>query len=406
MLNQSVIGPYDTVTLKASDPNALDNWLTVNGYTIPANIQPTIAAYVAGGFDFIALRLAPGEGVQSMQPVRVVTQGADPTLPLRMVAAGVGATVGITLYVISEGRYEAQSPFFNDVIPTSQLVWLHAENRSNYQDLSQQIMQSHGGRTWLTEYAEPSSLAQTQNSNPPYCGVGPSGPTPSFYGGAVGIADYYLGQCTCGVRPTLRCCSSTSAIDPGDGAIDPGDGAIDDADANGAGDSASHDAASVPLEASVPYDAASEASVAGDSGGNPDPCADFDDLEVALVGGSIPSEHVDHANASDPRGRDPVRRRSAPSGFVASDGNLEPVPGPRLRRPDLHAVPQHGRVQRHRRASWVDRGVVRGRPVRLCGRRVRPSPASLRAVLSRLVTRWRDALARGRRGASRSGATC
>jgi hypothetical protein len=152
VISQSVVGPYDTVTLHSTDPNALYAWLNANSYDVPDSMRPIIDAYVAANFDFIALRLAPGQGVQAMQPVRVVTPGAGLTLPLRMVSAGVGAQVGITLYVIGEGRYEAQN-FPNAVIEDSQLVWLHAQSRSNYTELSQQLMSGDSGRTWLSEFS-------------------------------------------------------------------------------------------------------------------------------------------------------------------------------------------------------------------------------------------------------------
>jgi hypothetical protein len=193
VLSQSVIGPYDTVTLRSTDPNALENWLAANGYALPDTIRPTIAAYVAGGFDFIALRLAPGQGVQAMQPVRVVTAGSDATLPLRMVAAGVGADVGITLYVISEGRYQVGSPFFNALIQDSQLEWLHTQNVSNYQPLSVQIMKDNSGRTWLTEFAEPSSL-EPSSFDVSSCAYRRK--SVQSYPGA-SVADLYLGECQC-----------------------------------------------------------------------------------------------------------------------------------------------------------------------------------------------------------------
>ena len=94
VVSQSVVGPYDTVTLHSTDPNALYDWLDANSYAVPDSMRPVIDAYVAGGFDFLALRLAPGQGVQAMQPVRVVSPGAGLTLPLRMVAAGAGAQLG------------------------------------------------------------------------------------------------------------------------------------------------------------------------------------------------------------------------------------------------------------------------------------------------------------------------
>ena len=82
---------------------ALTDWLTTHSFAIDPAVKPIIDAYSAEGFDFIALRLQPGQGVQQMKPVRVVSPGATPTLPLRMVAAGTGANVQITLFVIGEG---------------------------------------------------------------------------------------------------------------------------------------------------------------------------------------------------------------------------------------------------------------------------------------------------------------
>jgi hypothetical protein len=191
VLSQSVVGPYDTATLHATDPNALENWLTANGYDLPAAIQPTVSAYVAGGFDFIALRLQPGVGVKAMQPVRVVTQGADLTLPLRMVAAGIGSQVGITLYVVSEGRYEAAPPFFNGTVDDSKLVWLHATARSNYQEQAQAIMQGNGGRTWLTEYSRPVPQVDMMALTP--CAARSS----NYFGQYQSLAYLYLSSCPC-----------------------------------------------------------------------------------------------------------------------------------------------------------------------------------------------------------------
>src|SRR5215472_7752195 len=109
VLSQQTIGPYATVQLKSTDPNALNAWLATNGFDIPTDVQPVIAAYVNEGFDFLALKLEPGQGVQAMRPVRVTTPGAGLSLPLRMIAAGTGSTVGITLWVVADGRYEPKN---------------------------------------------------------------------------------------------------------------------------------------------------------------------------------------------------------------------------------------------------------------------------------------------------------
>jgi hypothetical protein len=134
VLTQAIVGPYETVQLASTDSSALDTWLTANGYNIPAAVQPILAAYIAEGFDFLAMKLLPNEGVQAMRPVRVTTPGASLSLPLRMASIGTGAITGITIWVVADGRYQPQNfPFFH--IDDSQLVWDWSSNISNYTTL-------------------------------------------------------------------------------------------------------------------------------------------------------------------------------------------------------------------------------------------------------------------------------
>lgn len=216
VVSQGVVGPYDTVTLHSTDPNALYDWLNVNSYVVPDSMRPVIDAYVAGGFDFLALRLAPGQGVQAMQPVRVVFPGASLTLPLRMVAAGAGANLGITLYVIGEGRYEAQN-FPNATFDDSKLVWLHTQNISNYEPLAESIMQQGGGRTWLTEYSAGNGIEGVLDCN--------SATRDIFGGPQQPLGSYYFSQCVCAAttNPTPGLFDAATADDAGDagGAVDP-----------------------------------------------------------------------------------------------------------------------------------------------------------------------------------------
>jgi hypothetical protein len=152
VISQQVVGPYETVQLQSTDPNALTSWLQANGFAIPSDIDSVIAAYVTEGFDFLALKLQPNQGVKAMRPVRVTTQGAGLSLPLRMVAAGTGATVGITLWVIGDGRYEAAN-FGNFVIQPSDLVWNWNTEQSNFTTLRQFAEQAANFTTWQTESA-------------------------------------------------------------------------------------------------------------------------------------------------------------------------------------------------------------------------------------------------------------
>ena len=147
---REVVGPYETVQLKATSPGALAAWLATNGFNVPADVQPVVDQYVNEKFDFLALKLVPGKTVQDMRPVRVTTAGASSVLPLRMVAAGTGPIVGIGLWVLGEGRYETQN-FPSFVIPTSDIAWDWSQNKSNYTEIRAQKTIAGAGKAWEIE---------------------------------------------------------------------------------------------------------------------------------------------------------------------------------------------------------------------------------------------------------------
>lgn len=153
VLEHEVVGPYETVQLSSADPGALTDWLTSHGYNVPADIQPVIDAYVGENFNFLALKLVPGQGVSAMRPVRITTPGAGPTLPLRMVAAGTGAVTPIILWVFGDGRYEP-SNFTSFTISQDELIWDWDTASSNYASLREQKFQAADGAGWHIESAQ------------------------------------------------------------------------------------------------------------------------------------------------------------------------------------------------------------------------------------------------------------
>jgi hypothetical protein len=157
VLKQANVGPYETVQLQATDPTALDNWLAQEGFVIPPEVTPIIAQYVTEGFNFLAMKLLPGQGVKAMRPVRVTMPGASLSLPLRMAAVGTGSIVGITIWVVADGRYEPNNfPFFH--IDDSALVWDWSTSLSNYTTLRVQNEANLKNAGWEIE----SSLTLSQ----------------------------------------------------------------------------------------------------------------------------------------------------------------------------------------------------------------------------------------------------
>jgi len=264
VVSQEVVGPYETVIVRSEKPKAMELWLREHGYAIPASIVPVIEAYTAEHLDFVALRLRPGQGVRAMRPVRIVSPGADPTLPLRMVAAGVGARVGLTLYVISEGRYRPQN-FPEGQIDEKKLVWDPQASRSNYTTLAAAVLAGGEGRTWLTEFAgKPVTIG--------------GAPRP----GNATLFDAYYGACQ--GRSALNEPPPPPPLDAGtDGGADGGDtdggeadaGDVDAGESDGGtpgndGGVATNDGGPAPSAPSQLCEMGTEL------------CCEFDDLEVAV----------------------------------------------------------------------------------------------------------------------------
>jgi hypothetical protein len=150
VIKQQSVGPYATVQLSSTTPGALEAWLATNGFVVPTAVQPIIAEYQTEGFDFLAMKLLPGQGIQAMQPVRVTMPGASLSLPLRMAAIGTGVSVGISIWVVSDGRYEPQNfPFFH--IDDSELVWDWSTSSSNYTTLRASHEAALNGKGWELE---------------------------------------------------------------------------------------------------------------------------------------------------------------------------------------------------------------------------------------------------------------
>jgi MYXO-CTERM domain-containing protein len=258
VVKQEVVGPYEVVTLKSSNANALNDWLTTRGYAIPASVKPVISAYVTEGFDFVALRLLPNQNVNAMQPVRVVTQGADATLPLRMVAAGVGAKVGIVLYVIGEGRYETAN-YPGVTIDATKLTWDANASRSNYTELVDGALSQGEGRGWFTEYAYPMLLERV-------------GSRVGYFRSIPTLQEAYA-SATQGGK-----CKQPPSSDGGLPKIDGG--SLKDASSDDASADASDDGA---LDASSDG-GPSDGGDAGPGDGGTKPTCAYDDIDVATLG--------------------------------------------------------------------------------------------------------------------------
>jgi hypothetical protein len=164
VLREQTVGPYEVRVIRGDDPMAMRNWLRDNGFSVPPALDPIVDHYTAMRADYLAVRLRAGEGVDRMVPMRITMEGYQPSLPLRMIAAGVADKVGLSLLVIATGRMEAMN-FPNGEVRPQDLVWDWNTPGSPARDFLaafDRLNRESGGRLWLTESATrftPASLA-------------------------------------------------------------------------------------------------------------------------------------------------------------------------------------------------------------------------------------------------------
>ncbi len=162
-----VVGPYEATQLSASDGTALRNWLTDHAYVLPPAIGPVIDKYIAEGFGFLVIKLVPNKtSADRMVPIRIGFDGSSPTLPLRMIAAGTGAKVGIKLFVLGDGRWEAKN-FANEEVKTADLVWDWQAMASNLGPLEIGLIEKHKGNVFVTETSDDVTKSTLVSGLPP-----------------------------------------------------------------------------------------------------------------------------------------------------------------------------------------------------------------------------------------------
>jgi hypothetical protein len=157
VFHQASLGPYETVTLRATSSDALRGWLSSHGFSIQEDVDPIIDAYIEEKMDFIALRL---NGAQPMQPVRVVTPSGAAVLPLRMVKAGTGDSVAMVLYVIGEQRL-GLADLTEVHLDMPRLSFDFANSQTNYEALRIAALQENLGASYLTTFASKNPFGKT-----------------------------------------------------------------------------------------------------------------------------------------------------------------------------------------------------------------------------------------------------
>lgn len=163
VLQREQVGPFAVATIRSDDPQAAVDWLRDENYRIVPAMEPFIALYTDEGMAFTAMKLLPGEDVDSIQPVKMsftLNSELAATVPLRLTSVAAVLEMGIKVWVLGDRRYNVLNMPSLEIDP-SDIVFDGWTYKHNYEVVVARMADEAGGSGFVTEYAAPTGpLAQ------------------------------------------------------------------------------------------------------------------------------------------------------------------------------------------------------------------------------------------------------
>jgi len=202
------VGEYDIVILSAEESDALETWLTQNGYNIPKGASAALRPYVRQNMKFFVAKVNLKEkakaGGQYLSPLQFSFQSEKFMLPMRLGMLNAKGPQDLIVYTLTKkGRVEA-SNYRTVKVPTDLDLPLYVRDQAVFRDFYKtmfgRLAEDGGYRTVFTEYAWNSAWCDPCAAPPPTpselaaAGAGwfASEPAPPFRGPGVVVTRLHL----------------------------------------------------------------------------------------------------------------------------------------------------------------------------------------------------------------------
>ena len=154
-----IVGPYDVTVIKvnasiAEPAAAAVDWLTTNGYDVPAGAANLIGPYLQSGLQLLALRLTKGVDAGSIRPFVLTYPGTQASIPIKLTAVAANENMGVLTWVLGSGRAVPEN-YLSLELNEARINWFNAS--SNYNSVVIAAAADSGGRGFVTELAAATS---------------------------------------------------------------------------------------------------------------------------------------------------------------------------------------------------------------------------------------------------------
>lgn len=156
---RGAVGPFDAAVIHSSDPQALKDWLVMNGYVVSDDAFKIIGMYVTENKYFVALKLLSGQDVTAIRPIVLRFIADAPCIPLRLTAIAALNDLRVNLWVVAPQRTVPQR-YQEILLNEAKIDWL--QGGSNYDTLLKEAANEAGGNAFAAEFAGSSHVMDRQ----------------------------------------------------------------------------------------------------------------------------------------------------------------------------------------------------------------------------------------------------
>lgn len=168
VLDQKLVGPYETVTLAATTAADLVDWLQTHQYRITDEMIPVLQPYIENGLHFVALRLQADRTAEDVTPLTMTYQSDKPMIPIRLTRIAAQPEMGIVTWILADRRWAPEN-YVDLKIPDSLIEFDQNGYQNNYLKVVSEEVDKVGGQAFVTEYAKGTGelVQQVQNQFAP-----------------------------------------------------------------------------------------------------------------------------------------------------------------------------------------------------------------------------------------------
>jgi MYXO-CTERM domain-containing protein len=150
VIDEQVVGDYQTVTFRASEAAAAAQWLRDNGFIVNATTTLYMESYVEANMVFVAAKLVPGAGVDAIKPLRLRFRAPFPSIPLVLTAVAAEPHLTVTAYVYASTPFRPMSHPVVAIDPAR--IAQDRGGRGNYPMVLARTIDEAGGDGFAIEY--------------------------------------------------------------------------------------------------------------------------------------------------------------------------------------------------------------------------------------------------------------